>query len=242
MPQFLLDPKNVQGDFVILPPEEAKHLIKVLRYKHGDTLWVSDGQNRWRAVIEEATPKSARLKLLEKCSLPQTAPAPALGVALLKHDHLEWVLQKGVELGCREFFLFDSARTVPRFWETVTAKKLARFEKILAEAAKQSGLIGHPKIHPPLSFPELTRQFPKFSAVLLAWEEETQSDFAAAFQTLDPSNLLILIGPEGGFSRDEVVLAEKAGAKKISLGAQILRSETAAIALLTLCQYELGNI
>lgn len=242
MPQFFIDPKAVQGNRVHLKPNESKHLTKVLRYKKGESLWVTDGEIRYLATIEEIAHKKVVLKLLEKEKPILKAPAPALGIALLKHDHLEWVLEKGVELGVNDFFLFASERTIPRFADQTTPKKMERFEKIALESAKQSGLVGIPKIHPLKPFVELTTLFKNFSAVLLAWEEERERSFHSAMETIDPSRLLILIGPEGGFSPHEVSQAEKGGAKKVSLGRQILRSETAAVVTLALCQYELGNI
>lgn len=242
MTQFFIDPKTIQENLVPLKSNESKHLTKVLRYHKGDSLWVTDGEFRYLTVIETIGPKEAVLKILKKEKPILKAPAPALGIALLKHDHLEWVLQKGVELGVNDFFLFASERTIPRFADQTTTKKMARFEKIAKEAAKQSGLISVPKIHPPLSFSDLTEKFKNFSAVVLAWEQEQESFFHSVFQMIDPSRLLILIGPEGGFSSQEAAVAEQAGAKKISLGQQILRSETAAIVAVALCQYELGNI
>lgn len=242
MTQFFIDPKTIQENLVFLKPNESKHLTKVLRYKKGDTLWVTDGEVRYLAVLETLGPKETVLKLLRKEQPILKAPAPTLGIALLKHDSLEWVFQKGVELGVEDFFLFVSERTIPHYRETATPKKMVRFEKIAKESAKQSGLVSVPKIHPPLSFTDLTEKFKNFSAVVLAWEQEQESFFYSVFQTIDPSRLLILIGPEGGFSSQEAAMAEHAGAKKISLGQRILRSETAAITLLALCQYELGNI
>lgn len=242
MPQFLIDPKAIHGAHARIIGAEAKHLVRVLRYRLGDRVWVSDGGNRWRATIEEVGPKEVRLKLLEKTELKKAAPSPVLGLALLKQGHLEEVLQKGVELGVGEFWLIQSKRTIPQYAPSDIAKKMGRFEKIALEAAKQSGMVGAPQIHPPLDFETLTGQFARFSAVILAWEEESAASFHSVFETVDPSRLLILVGPEGGWTQEEVKSAEAHGAKTASLGRQILRSETAAVVTLTLCQYELGNL
>lgn len=242
MPQFLIDPKKLEGSQTILGGAEAKHLTRVLRYQVGDRIWVSDGEHRWRAVIEKTSGREVALKLLEKMPLKKTAPSPVLGLALLKHDHLEEVLQKGVELGVGEFFLIQTERTIPHFDRSAAAKKMERFQKIASEAAKQSGMVGVTQIHPPILFEDLVKEFRNFSAVILAWEEENVTSFHSVFSGVDPSRLLILIGPEGGWTAAEVSKAEAAGAKTASLGQQILRSETAAVVTLTLCQYELGNL
>jgi len=242
MPQFLIDPTKIKDNKTSLTGNEAKHLVKVLRHKRGDHIWVSDGTHQHHAIIESVGSKEVELILLNSRLLSKKAPSPILGIALLKHDHLEMVLQKSVELGIREFFLFISKRTIPHYHESATPKKLARFEKIALEAAKQSGMITIPKIHPVVTWDLLMKRLPEFSAVILAWEEEEEGSFNAVFQNLDTSRLVVLIGPEGGLTKEEVEQAKKAGAKIVSLGRQILRSETAAIATLTLCQYELGNI
>lgn len=242
MPQFLIDPKKITGSQTIVSGAEAKHLTRVLRHRPGDRIWVSDGEHRWRALIEKTSGKEVVLKLLEKIPLRKTAPAPVLGQALLKHDHLEEVLQKGVELGVGEFFLIQTERTIPHFDCPAAAKKLERFQKIAAEAAKQSGLVEVPKIHPPILFEALVGEFKNFSAVILAWEEENAALFHPVFSGVDPSRLLLLIGPEGGWTPDEVGKAAAAGAKTASLGRQILRSETAAVVTIALCQYEMGNL
>lgn len=242
MSQFLIHPQEIQGTSVTLKEKEAKHLIKVLRYKKGDSLWLTDGNVRYRAMIETITPKEAKLKLLEKVEPLLKTPPPVLAIALLKHDHLEWVLQKGVELGIGEFHLLVTERTIPHYHKAATPKKIERFEKIAEAAAKQSGGVGRPKVHLPLLFKDFTTQFKKFTGVVLAWEEEEEASFHSVFQACDPTRLLVLIGPEGGWTLSEVALAEKEGARRVGLGEPILRSETAAITLLTLCQYELGNI
>lgn len=242
MPQFLIDPSQIKGNTAMITGEEAKHLVRVLRHKVGDVIHLSDGKHQYDAAIESISHKEVLLRLLERRLLKQVAPSPVLGMSLLKHDHLELAIQKGVELGVAEFFLFTSERTIPHYEEGATAKKISRFEKIAKEAAKQSGLITPPKIHSPLPWGQFVKCFKEFSGVLLAWEEETENNFHAVFQTIDPLRLLVIVGPEGGFTLEEVTLAEKEGAQIVSLGRQILRAETAAITLLALSQYELGNI
>lgn len=241
MSQFFVDPKDIQGNFALIKGPDAKHLIKVLRYKIGDTLHITNGHSRFRAVIETIHTKEVSLRLIEEEITHKKSPAPSLGIPLLKHDHLEWVLEKGVELGCHHFFLFISERTIPHYqkWDT---KKLERFQKIAKAAGKQSGLISPVTIHPPKPWKDWLKNLNQFSGTLLAWEEEKLCSFRTAFQSIDPSKLLLITGPEGGFTPHEVAEAEKEGAKLITLGSQILRSETASLLLLTLSQYELGNL
>lgn len=241
MPQFLIDPTQIQKDRAVMEGDEAKHLVKVLRHQVGDSIWVTDGKQRYHATIQTIQKEKVTLTLLTSSPLPTFAKAPALGIALLKLDHLEWVLQKGVELGIQEFFPIITERTISRLDPQKGAEKQKRFQKILLAAAKQCGMVAIPKIEPPIPLKALLPKFSQFSSVLLAWEGENTS-FHDVFKTIDPSKVLILIGPEGGWSKAEVDLMQRKDVQLVSLGKQILRSETAALVALTLSQYELGNI
>ncbi|MDO8494833.1 MAG: RsmE family RNA methyltransferase [Deltaproteobacteria bacterium] len=242
MPQFFIDPKDIHENFATLRGEEVKHLTRVLRYDVGDKLWVSDGKTQYLGEIVSITKGEAKLKILQQQEPTLVAAPPIIAIALLKHDNLEIVLQKCVELGIREFHLLITARTIPHYSESTTPKKLARWEKIVFEAAKQSGMPSLPKIHPPVPFANFVQTFSDYSDVILAYEGEKETRLKNQIKEIDTKNFVVLIGPEGGWTEDEVTLAKKAGAKTVSLGGQMLRAETAAIATATLCQYELGNI
>ena len=168
--------------------------------------------------------------------------SPTLACALLKKDHLETVIQKGVELGVADFILFSSERTVPQYESADTPKKLERFQKIADVAAKQSMFLGMPQIHAPILFHTLVATFPDYSDVIFPWESESKQHFKTVFPNLKTSHLLILIGPEGGFTQTEAEFAQTQGAHIVTLGDQILRSETAALTAISLVQYELGNL
>lgn len=242
MPQFTIESKNMKNQNALITGEDFKHLVKVLRRKVGDKVRITDGTKRYQAEITDIGSKEAALRILEELPLRQPQNSPALGVALLKHNHLETVIQKGVELGCNTFYLFTTERTVPRHKEGVTPKKMERFQKIAAAAAKQCGVIREPVIHSPVSWKETVQTFSKFSSVFLAWEGSCTSDFRKIFTSAKKENCLLIIGPEGGWSEEEIRLAENGGAQRVGLGDIILRAETAAIVLLTLAQYELGNL
>lgn len=242
MPQFLVNSTDIRDNFATLQGEEAKHLAKVLRHKIGDVIWITDRKKRFRAQITSIFPKEVILKLIEEIIPRPKKKPPTLACALLKKDHLEWVIQKGVELGVENFILFSSERTVPQYESADTPKKLERFQKIADVAAKQSMFLGSPKIQVPTSLTTLIKNFAVYSAVLFPWESETEQHFKIAFQKLNTENILICIGPEGGFSEAEAHFAKTSGAHLVTLGDQILKSETAAITAIGLCQYELGNL
>lgn len=242
MPQFLIPPEAIQNNKAQIRGAQAKHLIKVLRYKEGDSIYISDGANRYLAVVETIRSQEATLRIEKKIVLPAAKNPPILATSLLKGDHLEWVIQKCVELGVENIFLLLSERTIPRHREGAAPKKMERLQKIALEAAKQSGMVPIPKIFPPIAFEKLMQELKNYSSTLLAWEGEEKSSLHPLFPKINPEKILLMVGPEGGWTGEEVAEAKRCGAQTIGLGRQILRSETAAISLVTLCQYELGNL
>lgn len=243
MPQFFLEPSQIKEDRALLTGEEAKHLARVLRHQVGDWITVSDGKNRWRAEILEISPKQVLLKLSGQKTVAGKHRPPTLGIALLKHDHLELALQKCVELGVEEFFLLETERTIPHYGQEA-GKKMARFNKIALEAAKQSGMVAIPRVAGPIHFAEFCKQWSEFDQVLMAWELEAGKNLRdyAKGKSKDLTPALLLIGPEGGWTDEEVALARQHGAQTVGLGNQILRAETAAIVIATLYQYEVENL
>lgn len=245
MPQFFVDQPLSENRRVDITGGDARHITQVLRLGPGDWLILSDGAGKcFRAVIESVSTSSVRVTLGEEIKRPAGSPPPTLALALAKRARFEWALQKSVELGCRHVIPFHSARTVPH---AVGAQaKLARWRQIALEAAKQSGLPFRPDIDAPMEYASLLKLVPNFNPCVLFYEGESQTNLRSLFRSAERTSrikgALLIIGPEGGFTQEEVDLALKAGALTTSLGPQILRVETAAIAALTIWQYELGNM
>ena len=242
MPQFFIDQKFEVDSEVELRGSDAKHIVQVLRLSPGDWIVLSDGTGKsYEADIVETSPRSVKAKIRALRSERKLSDL-TLAIAITKHDKTEIVIQKTVELGIARIIPFHSERTVPRLVEDVTDKKLERWQKIAMEAAKQSGLPYRPKVEVPLSFDDLLKVVSDFSTGILFWEGETGRSIASYKDALSrPGPKIVIIGPEGGFSKDEVEKARAAGAVTASLGQQILRVETAAIAALAICQYESGE-
>lgn len=242
MPQFFIDQKFDVGSEVDLRGADAKHVVQVLRLTPGDWIVLSDGSGKsYEAEITDASPRSVTAKIKSLRSQRKLSDL-TLAIAITKHDKTEAVIQKTVELGIARIIPFHSERTVPKLVSDVTDKKLERWQKISMEAAKQSGLPFFPKVERPLPFDELVRTIPDFVTSILFWEGEKDRGIADYKDELSQEGKkLVVIGPEGGFSKDEVEKARAAGAVTASLGQQILRVETAAIAALAICQYESGE-
>jgi 16S rRNA (uracil1498-N3)-methyltransferase len=243
MPQFYVDQKFELGEEVEIRGSDAKHISTVLRLKENDWIVLSDGKgNNFRAKIISSTGRCVKANVDEKLEKPKVAPPPVLAFSIIKHDRTETIIQKAVELGIRRLIPFHSERTVPRLVDEVGSRKMDRWQTIAKEAAKQSGLGFVPVVGAPISFKDLVTSSNEYKTRIMFWEGEKKRDLNAIREELsNETKKLILIGPEGGFSSQEVELAKSNGFLTVSLGSQILRVETAAIAALSICQYESGG-
>lgn len=240
MPQFFIDRPFSVGSTVEIGGGDAHHMLTVLRLKAGDWLVVSDGKGRsYRSEIVSTGAKSVSIEVKEELKRRAASHHLSLAFAVIKHDRSEWIVQKAVELGVTHIIPFYSERTVPKYANA--DKKHGRWLQIALEAAKQSGLPFVPEISFPLGFTDLLKRLKEYDSSLLFWEGETQDDLRSQVSGLG-SQVLLIIGPEGGFSSAEVEMARSAGALTASLGEQILRVETAAIASVAVTQYALGNL
>lgn len=243
MPQFFIDDAFDEGSEIDIRGADARHISQVLRLVPGDWIVLSDGRGRsFRATIREAKPSLVRAAVGEEIVRRDARPPPVLALAIVRRGRFEWALQKAVELGCRRIIPFRSKRTSIRI-DNIT-KKVARWRQIAIEAAKQSGLPFRPAVDEPVEFSALCEAASSFGRSILFYEGETESNLKSLWKGGSEGNgaALLIIGPEGGFTDDEVALARRAGAVTIGLGPQILRAETAAIAALSIWQYELGNM
>ena len=212
--RFFVTPHEMAGDRFALPPSLAHQVTRVLRLREGDRLDLLDGRG------EEATVRLAGTE----CVVEQRGPAggePAhrltVWQALLRGDHLEPVIRHGTEVGIAAFRLVVTERCVAR---EISPRKLERLRAVAREAAEQSerGLV--PEVAAPVPFAEALA-----SASVLLLE---RTDGPRLSKVAPPDG--VVIGPEGGFTPDEVAAAERAGVTLAGLGPRILRSETVAVA------------
>lgn len=151
---------------------------------------------------------------------------------------MDFIIQKAVELGVDEITPLLTNRTVVKIKEGKAQSKIKRFEKIIEEAAKQSKRKNIPIIHPPLSLGQLEVQD---EYTIVAYEEEEES-LKTILETDSINSVNVIIGPEGGFEKEEIEKLQGMGARSVSIGNRILRAETAALALLSILQYEKGDL
>jgi len=244
MPQFTINKEMKTGKEVTIDGNDAHHIGHVLRLKPESWIVLSDGHgNQFRSKIVEIQKKSVTLLVKEK--LPKIDYADVtLAQAVVKHDRLETIIQKAVELGVQRIIPFTSERTIPKFSESASGRKEERWNKIAEEAAKQCGLGIQPKVMPLQTFGDIVQSNDTYDHRLFFYEGEDHQTLQNHFTSSRRSQggrTIILIGPEGGFAPDEVTLAKKNEWSAIKLGPLIMRVETATISAITLTQYFLGH-
>ncbi len=244
MPKFFINPPTASGEgsSIVINGEDANHLARVLRAKSGEEITATDGQGRlYKIVLTAVTPEAVHGEILA-VTVDHSEPEVkiALYQSILKGEKMDWVLQKGTELGISTFVPFLSSRTVARPAPPQYGKKQERWQKIVTAAAKQSGRGLIPAVQSIITWEELppllTGRF-----ALVAWEAETICSLRQALTGQpQPSAVNLIIGPEGGFAPEEVATLVQQGAQSVSLGPRILRAETAGplTAALILYHYE----
>lgn len=234
MPRFFI-PHLAQVDQLTLDSrDELRHLACVLRLKEGDDLELVNGRgDKARAVIVRLTPKFAQIRILAFEHVESASSSQLLlGCAIPKRSKFEDIIDKAVQLGVDEFFPLITERTEVR----PRAQILERYQKVAIAAVKQSGRLWAPVIHPPQLFPQFIANISSRTGLSIFIPCLGGERTLLRKVLLDPSrsqagSFLFLIGPEGDFSNGEVQLASAAGALPVSLGDNVLRVDTAAIAV-----------
>ena len=231
MPKYFLPPGQLYKNEIVLADDLAHHLITVLRVKMGDPIILCDGNcHDFRCTVTEIRKNRIIVTKNEKYSCLTEPPIRVtLYQSLIKLDKFEWVIQKCIELGIYAIIPMVTNHTVPKMNES--SQKLERFRKIAKSASEQSmrGII--PAIHAPLSLSDATKN-PKESLRLLACENEHNNTIRSVLRDCSPCDVSIWIGPEGGFSKNEIESLCNHGAIRVSLGPRILRTETAGMTAL----------
>jgi 16S rRNA (uracil1498-N3)-methyltransferase len=249
--RFFLPPENFRIQQVQFPQTTAHQIQRVLRLAPGDLVIVLDNLGSQYSVrLEKVSMQEVSgLVLKQEPVTGEPVSRLTLLLALTQREKFEWMLQKCTELGAAAFMPLVTSRSLVQD-KIETSHKHTRWETILREAAEQSGRGRIPVLFPPVDFQqalqfvtESRRTHPDPAWIL--WEAEREDSLKAALRTAQmslPLHPFLLVGPEGGFSPQEVQAASLAGFQPVSLGKRILRMETAAIAATTLVLYELGEL
>jgi len=246
MRRFFVEEIKFRDGLCSITGSEARHITKVLRMQPDDALILMDGKgSRFRVIIKSVGPREVLVAFEE--SIPAPPPSTVeitLCQALLKSRAMDYVVQKTSELGVDRLFPFFSERAVVTFNEKRSENKVRHWREIAFSAVKQSDRLVPAEIPLPSSFKDLLVQCQDENALkVILWEEEGATDLKGLLRTTPPFERFIgIVGPEGGFAREEIALAGSAGFVSVSLGKRILRAETAAITMVAIVQYEWGDL
>jgi 16S rRNA (uracil1498-N3)-methyltransferase len=229
-PRVFVSHSCAPGALVELDPGDGRHLASVLRMKTGDTIAVVSAGVAWRAELLELTRRRAQAMIVGR--LDERSAELPVGIAVLqatpKGTKMDDVVEKVVELG--------ALRIVPvrceRSYGGDSGHKLERWRRIALAAAQQSRRLVVPAVDAPASFPEAIARFRTTSRVIVAHEGAPQGSLARALERVSQKPIAIAIGPEGSFTPGELEIAASAGCDIVSLGPTILRTETAAAAMI----------
>ncbi|MCR5250239.1 MAG: 16S rRNA (uracil(1498)-N(3))-methyltransferase [Lachnospiraceae bacterium] len=252
MNHFFVDPAQISGTEIRITGEDVNHIRNVLRMRPGEEISVSNGTDdkEYRCGIEKITEDEVICSLrFIKENAVELPVRITLFQGLPKADKMELIVQKTVELGVSEIVPVSMERCVVQLDAKKYAKKQERWQAIAEAAAKQSRRGRIPQIAPLMNLGEALSLASQMELAVIPYELAEGMEATRAFmQRLcevakmgGEPRLGIFIGPEGGFSREEVSRAEQAGAQPISLGRRILRTETAGMALLAMIGYQLES-
>lgn len=236
MQRYLLSPEQIKEGKVTFWEEEVHHLLHVMRYREGDRVIVGDGERMAYLVeIGLLTPKTGEGKVLYPIIEERELPVQVtLAQGIAKGEKMDLIIQKATELGVYAVLPFFSERTIVKLEGKKEADRRRRWQKIAKEAAEQSHRITIPAIFPSLSFAQLLASVHRFEYAFIPYEKELERSFFSHVETIPSGkSVLIIIGPEGGFTEGEIAAAEREGVIPVSLGRRILRTETAGLVALS---------
>jgi len=236
MPLFFVDDGAVTPPRITIRGQLARHLARSLRMRPGERCHFADaGERRYLGELTTVTPTAVVATIVrEEPPLPPLRPV-TLAQAILKGYRMDWLLQKAAELGAAEIIPLTTSRTIVRPRRERLPAQQRRWTTILREAAQQAGRGRPPELSPPCTLRHCLTTAPPASARLLLWDSEGRALLSQRLlQLQEKQPILLLVGPEGGFSPDELADASAHGAERLSLGPLTLRAETAALAALAL--------
>jgi 16S rRNA (uracil1498-N3)-methyltransferase len=238
--RFFVD--KFEGNAAAMRGETADHLGRVLRAEVGQLYELSDGSSVWVARVSNVKlSKGAKsaidFELVEEIPARESGPRLQLAISVVKFERFEWCLEKATELGVAEITPLAAARS-DKALIGAAAKRRARWEKILVEAAQQSRQVRAPILRAAIPAVEAFREAKAEMKVLLS-ERADAKPMREILRSAQPNDAVLAFGPEGGWTDDEIAVARGAGFAEASLGEEILRTETAVIAALAVVRFVL---
>lgn len=247
--RYFVPEDNWQDDQLTITGDDAHHVIRVMRGNIGDKMICNHPSGY--AILGEIIAIEQQLVMVAiKEKLQETVELPVhitIAQGLPKGDKLEYVLQKGTELGAAQFIPFSADRSVVKWDEKKASKKMSRFAKIVKEASEQSHRNRVPEVTSVMTVDKLITETKEYDVKIFAYEEEAKTDHFVSFASVvsklkTKQQIVVCIGPEGGFSDHEVTILKENDFKSVRLGPRILRTETAPLYVLASISYQLEEL
>ena len=239
-PTFHILPEQIAGNEATLTGDELRHARLTLRMRAGDAVRIVDGEGvSWNAFIQSMNKEKGTLTLSDKEVEPIPSFKLTIAMGIVPGDRFDWAIQKGTELGASAFLPLITERTEVKLkggW-----KRLPRLQRVIVSASKQCGRSRFPIISEPVSLKELETDPYDLSVVF--WEEKAVRHLKEVTEEIEPpESVLMVIGPVGGLTVDEVELLKDKGFKVAGMGQMVLRTETAVTVGAALLQFMWGDM
>lgn len=242
---FFVSPENISTEAVTVTGGDVNHIKNVLRMKIGEKFIANDGNGgSYCCAVSEIYDDRIVAEILKgQLSSTELPVRLVLFQGLPKADKMELIIQKAVELGVSEIVPVEMARCVVKLDEKKKKSKTARWQSISESAAKQSGRTVIPEVHDAMSYKNALEFAKDFDIVFVPYEcADSMAKMKEKMNEIKPGmSVGIFIGPEGGFEKDEIEKAVETGGEIVSLGKRILRTETASIAALAICMFNIES-
>lgn len=251
MQRYFVNPEQIQNQKVVITGADAHHITTVMRSKLGDEILICNGKGQvYTAKLDQLGKGEVDAVIVdERLSDEEAKPEVRIFQSLPKGDKMDFIIQKGTELGAASFVPFQSARTIVQYDSKKELKRLERWNKIAKEAAEQAHRAMIPTVHRPVSWQTMLQEAAVADAAFFCYEKSGGlglKQLLRKLQTEQPDankrKLAVIIGPEGGFTEEEAQQAKEAGCSWITLGRRILRTETASLAALACIMYEFDEM
>ena len=248
MHRFFIKEKDIiDGNRVIIDGDDFSHINLSLRLCEGDKIVVCTGDGTdYKVELVDFQKKQVEGKIIDKSSnLAEPSINVTLAQSIPKSRNMELVVQKATEVGVSKIIPLETGRTIVKLSGKKKEKRKARWQKIVEEAAKQAGRGIIPRVDTVTEFDVLLEKFSNYDLIIAFWAKEKENNIRNIISSIDKKNIkdvLLLIGPEGGFAPGEIEKIKQQGGFSCGLGTRVLRTETAGIVGVSIFLHEFNEM
>lgn len=244
MHRFFVEKEQIKDSTIEIVGSDVKHIKDVIRLRIEEEIEISSNGITYSCEIQSISKDKIIAKIIDKKKGTNESPIELiLYQGLAKGSKMDEIIQKGTEVGIKEFYPVATHRSIVKIKDIKKEEsKVERWNSIADEAAKQSKRDFLPKVQNVISFDEMIILLKDEKNIIVPYEDEKANGIKSKLQAIDDGNIHIIIGPEGGFEPYEIEKLKSIGAEIVTLGPRILRTETAGVVAATIVLYELGDL